>query len=884
MQRSLTPSHAARGDLGTGSQRAGWVEEEPGMNVRWDWGWGVAIWFVWLALAGAVEGRAATLEAQRLLENETFWDNRDWEWYRSNIPFFECPDAELVTTYYYRWELVTKHLTYGSPESGYSYTEFIDRPFWSGAYGAISCPAGHQLYEVRWLRDRRYSQDYARYWLRTPGAEPRRYSTWLADSVWALSQVQGDAKFVRDLYPDLVRNQEAWDRDHFVPEKGLYWQTGHDDGMEFNINSRQTRNIFRGAPGYRPTINAYMWAELRALAEMAEFVGETYSANEFRERADALKDRVQSMLWDPRRQFFFPMFRDDEVCHEEHFPGFTIRAGTLTYEDGPFAGSPHGRELIGFVPWQFKLPGPGYEAAWRFLMDPEFFLAPFGPTTVERHDPQFLVTDRCCWWSGQSWPYATTQTLKALAHLLQDYAQDQISRAEYLTLLGTYARTHRKEGRPYLAEAAHPDTGSWEGYDAYNHSEHYFHSGFNDLIITGLVGVKPRADDMFDLDPLASPEWPWFALDALPYRGHRVGIFWDRDGSRYGLGRGLHVIVNGEPMAWRETLGRLTFTLPSALPVEAPARTPVNYAVNNDGQYYPRLTASFTARNTALSRANDGNYWYHLHPPNRWTTEGSPHAKDWIAVDFGLERTVHTVKLYLLDDGNGITPPNEIDLEFWTGQEWERVPEQRRQPVQPTGRRANHIVFPEMAMSRLRAVLTHEDGTRSGLSEFEVWGDALLPVARAPMPAGNLAVNLQGEGYPKARASFTSRFDRVEEVNDGIIQTQANPRNRWTAYESPNARDWLEIDFGQEREISRMELVLYDDRGGVRAPAGYRVEHWTGSEWKEVGDAVQVPAIPAGNEINTVSFNRIRTSKVRVVFEHAGSARSGLTEILIWNE
>jgi hypothetical protein len=226
---------------------------------------------VLLTVAGVY---GAGLDAQRLLENETFWDNRDWDWYRANVPLFECPDPDLVTTYYYRWELVTKHLTYGSPESGYSYTEFIDRPFWSGAYGAISCPAGHQLYEVRWLRDRRYSQDYARYWLRTPGAEPRRYSTWLADSVWGLYAGAGRREaFVRDLYPDLVRNQEAWDQRHFVTEKGLYWQTGHDDGMEFNINSRQTRNIFAGAPGYRPTINAYMWAELQALARMAELVG-----------------------------------------------------------------------------------------------------------------------------------------------------------------------------------------------------------------------------------------------------------------------------------------------------------------------------------------------------------------------------------------------------------------------------------------------------------------------------------------------------------------------------------------------------------------------------------------------------------------------------------
>ena len=92
---------------------------------------------------------------------QSFWDNRDWDWYKQNVPFFECPDAEITTTYYYRWELVTKHLVYGSPETGYTFTEFIDRPSWSGAYGAISCPLGHQHYEVRWLKDRRIIDDFA---------------------------------------------------------------------------------------------------------------------------------------------------------------------------------------------------------------------------------------------------------------------------------------------------------------------------------------------------------------------------------------------------------------------------------------------------------------------------------------------------------------------------------------------------------------------------------------------------------------------------------------------------------------------------------------------------------------------------------------------------
>jgi len=85
---------------------------------------------------------AQVLDKQKLLDAQTFWDNRDWNWYKDNIPFFECPDADITTTYYYRWELVTKHLTYGSPQSGYSFTEFIDRPFWSGTYGAIVAQRG----------------------------------------------------------------------------------------------------------------------------------------------------------------------------------------------------------------------------------------------------------------------------------------------------------------------------------------------------------------------------------------------------------------------------------------------------------------------------------------------------------------------------------------------------------------------------------------------------------------------------------------------------------------------------------------------------------------------------------------------------------------------
>lgn len=822
------------------------------------------------------------LDKQKLLEAQTFWDNRDWDWYKANIPFLDTPDAEINTTYYYRWELVTKHLTYGSPKSGYSYTEFIDRPFWSGAYGAISCPAGHQLYEVRWLREKRYAQDYARYWFRTPGGEPRRYSTWLADAVWAVQMVQGDEAFAIDLLPDLKRIFAEWEKRHFVPEVGLFWQTGHDDGMEYNINSRQTKDIVRGAPGYRPSFNAYLYADAVAIARIARLAGDEKSAAEFEAKAGRIKKLVEEKLWDPKRQFFFPMFQNDEEQD-----GHISKANTLTYQTGRFAGSPHGRELIGYVPWQFNLPdkGQGFEAAWKFLMDKDYFLADFGPTFTERHDPQFLVTDHCCWWSGQSWPYATTQTLVAMANLLNNYEQNAVTSEDYFQILKTYSRTHRKEGRPYIAEAANPDTGSWKGYDNYNHSEHYFHSGYCDLVISGLIGLRPRPDDILEFNPLTPKAWDYFALVDVPYKNHLVSIVWDRTGERYGQGTGLRLIVDGKPLANSDNLERLTVKLPQWVPSEEPESPMLyNFAVNNGGTFYPRMSASHSGEGTSLQSAQDGNYWYHISPPNRWATQGSPNKSDWIEVDFGMKRKVQEVALYLLDDGEKVQPPSAITLEYFDSKDWKAVPNAEFHPPSATGRRANRVQFPLLETQRLRAVLTHRPGSASGLSEFEAWGpkgeSSLDPPPRPP----SLATKIAGKEFPKASASHTSRFDRVEFANDGIINYRPAPNNRWTAYESPHPTDWLEIDFGEPLAFGRVDLHIYDDRGGVQPPASYAVQYFDNNQWKAVTNVKRSPEKPEGGTINTVSFDAVTSPKVRVVFTHDGKSRSGLTEIEIWEK
>lgn len=843
----------------------------------------ISLWLVMTAVLFGMSSVASgqPLDHQKLLEQQTFWDNRDWEWYRAHIPFFESPDPDLNTTYYYRWELLTKHLTYGSPNSGYLFTEFIDRPFWSGTYGAISCPAGHQLYEARWLRDPRVARDYARYWLRTPGAEPRRYSTWLADAAWAVHEVHPDQVFSVDLYPDLAKNHAGWVDRHFDQDVGLFWQNGHDDGMEYNIQSRQTQDILRGGPGYRPTLNSYLWADGMALSRFAELASQPEQAAEFRAQADAIKHQLQSRLWDPRREFFLHMAKNDEERD-----GAVVKAGTLTYKSGKFAGSDAGRELIGYVPWQFRLPdaGKGFEVAWKFLMNDRYFRAPFGPTTVEQDDPQFYLSPTCCWWSGMSWPYATSQTLKAMANLLQSYPQGFVTRDDYYELLRTFARSHRKNGQPYLAEALHPQTGSFEGHDAYNHSEHYFHSSFCDLVITGLVGLQTSPEDRIEVRPLAPLSWDYFALNNVAYHGRELGIYWDRTGTRYGLGPGFHLVVDGQRLVSSPNMEPLKAELPQATrPADAATsnRTLVNYAVNNDGLYYPRVVASSVSIGSSASKLIDGNYWYHQHPPNRWVASAGE-SKSRINLELGIPREITVIKLYFLDDGSDVVPPASLTITgYCGGSPVQTLPLIEQKEL--SGRKAVTYALPKpIEIDRLEMEFNARAGGRPGLTEVEVWGLAELPVQPAPPPAGNLAFDAHVDGWPRVTASYTSRFDQLSTANDGRISFTPVPANRWTAYESPDPTDCLEFEWQKPITVGRVDAYVYDDGGGVQAPRAIQVEVWTDNQWQAVRDPIAEPKSPQGGVCNVIRFAPIETKRLRCTFIHPEGARSGVTELEVW--
>jgi len=126
---------------------------------------------------------------------------------------------------------------------------------------------------------------------------------------------------------------------------------------------------------------------------------------------------------------------------------------------------------------------------------------------------------------------------------------------------------------PWIDEDLDPFTGDWlartlklrkPGF--YGRGDHYNHSSYADLVITGLVGLRPSSGSALEINPLLpAGTWDWFCLDGLPYHGQTLSILWDRTGRHYGKGAGLALYVNGLVAARQPELGKMTARLPHSL-------------------------------------------------------------------------------------------------------------------------------------------------------------------------------------------------------------------------------------------------------------------------------------------------------------------------------
>lgn len=470
-----------------------------------------------------------TMEDENLPEVQAFPNAKASEWMEQNIPLFECPQQNFEEMFYYRWWTLRKHIK--KTPVGYGMTEFLVQRSYADKYNLIACAIGHHIYESRWLRDPQYLDQIIHTWYRGneggPMKKMNKFSSWNPDAVYARYLVADDKDYMLDLYKDLDAEYKRWESTNRLPD-GLYWQGDVQDGMEESISGGRKKKYAR------PTINSYMYGNAIALSKMAAMKGDEADAKRYAAKADTIKNLIETKLWNEQHQFFETR-RTDSLANV--------------------------REAIGYIPWYFSIPMNNqkkYEAAWLQLTDEKGFSAPYGLTTAERRHPEFRTHGvGKCEWDGAIWPFATAQTLTGLANYLNSTEHPVVTDSVFFRQMELYVESQHHRGRPYIGEYLDEVTGYWLKGDQ-ERSRYYNHSTFNDLMITGIVGLRPRADRTVEVHPLIPEDkWNWFCLDNVRYHGHNLTILWDKDGSRYHLGKGLRILVDGKEVGHSEHLTRL---------------------------------------------------------------------------------------------------------------------------------------------------------------------------------------------------------------------------------------------------------------------------------------------------------------------------------------
>ena len=487
-----------------------------------------------------------------------------WQWMTQNVPLFDCPSRDFEELFYFRWWTLRKHIEL--TPVGYAMTEFLVHRNYADQYNLIASGVGHHIHESRWLRDSTYLDQAMNTWYHGNGGQPMKkllnYSSWIAHSLWQRYLVDGRKDWITGMLPSLEWEYGQWETTH-TREGGLYWQADVQDAMEETISGGRRKKYLR------PSINAYMYGNARAIASIADLAGDPGKASAYNAKADKLRELVHQKLWNEDHAFF---------------------------ETHRIDSSANVREAIGFMPWYTHMAKDStkYSAAWLQVGDPEGFSAPYGLTTAERRHPLFRTHGvGKCEWDGAVWPFATSQTLTALANFLNDYEThprplpvregsdysqgDQTTErlstplphregpgvGLFFAEMEKYMQSQHMRGKPYIGEYLDETTGYWLKGDQ-ERSRYYNHSTWNDLVITGLCGLRPRADHTVEVNPLLpADKWAYFCLDNVPYHGHMLTIVYDRDGSRYHAGRGLSVYVDGQLKGRRNDIGKLI--IPDAL-------------------------------------------------------------------------------------------------------------------------------------------------------------------------------------------------------------------------------------------------------------------------------------------------------------------------------
>ncbi|MGJ1239574.1 MGH1-like glycoside hydrolase domain-containing protein [Sphingobacterium siyangense] len=513
-----------------------------------------------------------------------FNESNNQEFLVNNIPYFESSNDTLSRVYNYRWWMISKHLRdYYDPHDLKNYwviTEFFGYPAWGSLSGAITCPTAHQFYDVRWLRDPKYLQSYAEYFMLGSASklnqrengnflthlsrpESVHFSSWMVDGIESFLKIHPDKTWTQKMLPAMETHQHLLDslftvKNAKAKTDGMYKVLDLYDGMEFSLSAvlgliesngpydiytdSTWRDLYLGwettdeaaktkaaknfplafTKGYpdfylvRPSVGSYSFGNTNALYNLYRLEEQQNPTSENKRKEAHYKARAQEI----QQKFLRTLWNSED--------GFfnTFTAGDNAYGVRDYEARVG--ESVGYTPWYFNMipaeDNKKYEVAWAMFTSENGFNNHKGMTTAERQHPYY--NEQAYAWNGRGWPFQNSVVYKAYSNYLRNY-KNQITAQDKETLYEQIMKLTR------LHDYAHPNIGEWyipsEG-GQFGGQQDYFHSTYPDMIIADLIGFKGMHSNGFQIQPLIpAGKMDYFYLGNLTYHGKTIDIVWKED-------------------------------------------------------------------------------------------------------------------------------------------------------------------------------------------------------------------------------------------------------------------------------------------------------------------------------------------------------------------
>lgn len=470
---------------------------------------------------------------------------RDYNyWWVENIPYVEVPDEAIQKMIAYRWWIARFNMADMS-STNYPFPTSMEGVF--GYNNAIINAVPWQIEEMRYLRSPLagygtwataafqanggiYVDNRAGLWSETP-------QHYISQAGWENYKVHGGQLSFLEAMADAGAGDVMGTQEKYDADKNYLYDIQYDAWDADTVSLAYPHPDFPGDRHYsaaqeRIDTAAFAWTNAVAVSEMYKASGNTAQAEQYETLAKNIKNALLENNWDADSRQFLMKFKDEEEFNP-------LRDINNYYVF-----------MTGMVP-----QGENYEEALRVWDDEEEF--PAWPMYIS-NSKDYYITANSSELNSRSRNYSPgslSLTLKMFASVIKNYETDYIDGEAYAELLKNYTNISYYHGNMKYPDVNeffnNPDGDVPENGHYRSWIHHNWHSQYNTRIIEDVIGITPRDDKVFELNPI-DVGWDSFTLENISYHGSDITVKWNRE-------TGYELYVDGVKAAAVDRLAHFTW-------------------------------------------------------------------------------------------------------------------------------------------------------------------------------------------------------------------------------------------------------------------------------------------------------------------------------------